>query len=223
MGAYSKVLPLPPTLFSEDQEKCAILRNWEDIAAEQAPYITGEAIAEAYTWTLVAGANMPESGVYMYGCWASSVLGAEPTSYRNSELDDSASYVSPNVLSGALLEACERVKADPDAVRLRNQGACVVNQDWGSYSMRYLVGMMDAAFDRRLFATDKKYIGLAPASTQIGDLICVLPGGHTPFLLRPSEEYPGRYKLVGELYVHGIMHGEALQQNGLDMQEFILR
>jgi hypothetical protein len=136
---------------------------------------------------------------------------------------DSASDVSPNVLAEALQKACERVKADPDAVRLRDQGARVTNQDWGSYSMRYLVGLMDAAFDRRLFATGKKYIGLAPASTQVADLVCVLSGGRTPFHLRPSEEYPGRHTLVGESYVHGIMHGEALQQDGLDMQEFILR
>jgi hypothetical protein len=84
--SLGRQLKSPPTLFSNDQEKCAILRDSEDIAAEQAPYITGEPISEAYTWILVADANMPESGAYMYGCWASSVLGAEPMSYRNSEL-----------------------------------------------------------------------------------------------------------------------------------------
>jgi hypothetical protein len=29
--------------------------------------------------------------------------------------------------------------------------------------------------------------------------------------------------LVGECYVHGIMHGEALKQEGLEVEEFILR
>jgi hypothetical protein len=221
--SLGSLLRSPPTLFSKDQEKCTILRNWEDIAAEQAPYITGEPIVEVYTWTLVADANMPESGAYMYGCWASSIIGAEPSLYRNPELDGYPSDAPSNVLSEALQEACERIKADPDTVRLRDQGARAINQDWGSYSMRYLVGMMDAAFDRRLFATGKKYIGLAPASTQVGDLVCVLLGGHTPFLLRPCEEYRGRYRLVGECYIHGIMHGEALQHDGLALQEFILR
>jgi hypothetical protein len=221
--SLGNMLKTPVTVFSDDHAKCAVLRNWEDIVAEQAPYVTGEAISEAYTWTIVADANMPQNGAYMYGCWASSVVGAEPSSYRNSEHDDSASGVSANVLSKALQEACETVKSDPDAVRLRDQGAREINQDWGSYSMLYLVGMMDAAFDRRLFATDKGYIGLAPAGTQVGDRVCILLGGHTPFLLRPSEQYSGRYRLVGECYVHGIMHGEALQQDGLDLQEFILR
>lgn len=149
-------------MFSEDQEKCAILRSWEDIATKQAPYVTGEAIVEAYTWTLVADANMPEAGSCMYGCWASSVLGAEPSSYRNSPPNNLASGASPNILSEALQDACEKVKADPDAVRLRDLGARVTNQDWGSHSMRYLVGMMDAAFDRRLFAIEKRYIGPCP-------------------------------------------------------------
>ena len=215
------LLKSPPPLFSKDQAKCAVLRNWEDIAAQQAPYVTGEAISEAYTWTLVADANMPEQGSYMYGCWASSVIGAEPSSYRKD--DDPASESSPNTLSEELEEACRKVKADPEAVRLRDQGPRKINQDWGSYSMRYLIGMMDAAFDRRLFATGNKYIGLAPAGTKVGDLVCVLLGGNTPFLLRPSEEYSDRYRLVGECYVHGIMHGEVLRRDGLDMQEFILR
>ena len=215
------VLNSPPTIFSEDPAQRAVLRNWENIAVQQAPYVTGEAISEAYTWTLVADANMPDQGPHMYGCWASSVIGAEPSSYR--KYDDPASDSSPNILSEELEEECRKVKAEPEAVRLRDQGHREINHHWGSYSMRYLVGMIDAAFDRRLFASGNKYIGLAPAGTKVGDLVCVLLGGNTPFLLRPNEEQRDRCRLVGEWYVHGLMHGEALRRDGLELQEFILR
>jgi hypothetical protein len=223
MKSLGSLLRNPPTLSSKDSERCAVLRNWEDIVSEQAPCFTGEAIVEAYTWTLVADADMPGEGPYMYGCWASSVLGAEPSLYRDPQPGGPFSDASWNVLSKALQEACENAKADPDAVHLRDQGARVVNKDWGSYSMRYLVGMMDAAFDRRIFATRKRLLGLAPASAQVGDVLCVFLSGSTPFLLRPNEEGHSSYRLVGECYVHGMMHGKALKQEGLEVEEFILR
>ncbi len=65
-----------------------------------------------------------------------------------------------------------------------------------------------ACAHRALFVTSKGYIGLAPWNAKSGDFIFVFNGGKTPFLLR---EIPGgRYKLVGEAYVHGIMGGVAL-------------
>jgi hypothetical protein len=60
----------------------------------------------------------------------------------------------------------------------------------------------------RLITTDKGYFGLAPFSAEPGDKVCILYGGAVPFLLRPRGE---NYLLVGECYVHGIMHGEALE------------
>lgn len=67
-----------------------------------------------------------------------------------------------------------------------------------------------ASRNRALYVTGKVYIGLAPWNARDGDLICVLLGGCTPFLLRPV---PGskRYTLVGETYVYGIMGGELFR------------
>ncbi|KAF3811667.1 hypothetical protein GCG54_00014413 [Colletotrichum gloeosporioides] len=36
-------------------------------------------------------------------------------------------------------------------------------------------------------------------------------GGRVPFVLRPNED--GLYSLVGECYVHGLMHGEWKRPN----------
>ncbi|KAI1505146.1 heterokaryon incompatibility protein-domain-containing protein [Biscogniauxia marginata] len=61
---------------------------------------------------------------------------------------------------------------------------------------------------RRFFKTAKGLIGLAPASAQKGDHVVVLFGGKAPFIMRDF----GLYHLVGESYVHGIMHGEVIHQ-----------
>lgn len=70
----------------------------------------------------------------------------------------------------------------------------------------------------RSFATElrnnyitKTEIGMLaslPPQCRIGDIVAILYGWDTPFLLRPV---PTGYLLVGECYVHGIMHGEAVQ------------
>lgn len=62
---------------------------------------------------------------------------------------------------------------------------------------------------RRLLVTKRGYLGLAPWNADVGDVVAVLHGGDTPFLLRPGNE-PGVYTFVGECFVHGIMGGEAL-------------
>ncbi len=61
----------------------------------------------------------------------------------------------------------------------------------------------------RCFArTAKGYYVLGPAALEAGDVVCVLFGAKVPFCLRPIGG--GRYLLVGECYVHGLMKGEAM-------------
>ncbi|KAK1830665.1 heterokaryon incompatibility protein-domain-containing protein [Podospora conica] len=62
---------------------------------------------------------------------------------------------------------------------------------------------------RALFVTEGGYMGLASWNAQVGDQVVVLKGGKTPFLVRPVGD-EGRFELVGEAYVQGIMMGEAL-------------
>lgn len=52
---------------------------------------------------------------------------------------------------------------------------------------------------------------MAPTAAQKGDLIVILFGGQTPFLLRKLESEVDDYALIGECYVHGIMDGEATE------------
>lgn len=61
---------------------------------------------------------------------------------------------------------------------------------------------------RSFIKTCEGYIGLAPRMAQPGDQVCVLLGGNMPLLLRPAPNL--QYQVVGECYIHGLMHGEAV-------------
>lgn len=91
---------------------------------------------------------------------------------------------------------------------------------------------------RRLFVTEQKqFLGLGPMSMEVGDEVWVLKGSKVPFLLRkigeeeeedddePAVTNGGKgkgkpkrhrtyYKYIGDLYVHGIMDGEAVEAAG---------
>lgn len=63
---------------------------------------------------------------------------------------------------------------------------------------------------RCFFVTERGHMGLGPAEMQKGDMVAVLLGGSVPFVLHAEDE--GQFSLVGESYVHGFMHGEALEE-----------
>lgn len=69
----------------------------------------------------------------------------------------------------------------------------------------------------RLFISALGHVGLCPSETRKGDNIFVPCGGHVPYIIRPKRgkgqtrqavSEKQQWTLVGEAYVHGIMHGE---------------
>jgi hypothetical protein len=64
---------------------------------------------------------------------------------------------------------------------------------------------------RRLFKTRRGFMGTGPRSLRVGDEVWVLYRGGLPFVLRPLPN--GHYRLVGESFVYGVMHGEALKMD----------
>lgn len=73
---------------------------------------------------------------------------------------------------------------------------------------------------RRFCTTNKGRLAFVPPDSRSGDLICIFYGGEVPYVLRPSE--PGVYTLIGECYVDGIMHGEAVSEGGVRTKDFRL-
>ena len=61
---------------------------------------------------------------------------------------------------------------------------------------------------RSLFRSSQGRLGKGSQSTEPGDEIWLLCGASVPYILRPQKD--SKYTLVGEGYVHGIMHGEAV-------------
>ncbi|KAL8978226.1 MAG: hypothetical protein Q9205_006144 [Flavoplaca limonia] len=62
---------------------------------------------------------------------------------------------------------------------------------------------------RCLFRTARGYLGIGAQPLQTDDEIWILGGADTPVILR--KPVYGSYRLIGETYVHGIMHGEAIR------------
>ncbi|PVH74161.1 hypothetical protein DL98DRAFT_594373 [Cadophora sp. DSE1049] len=61
---------------------------------------------------------------------------------------------------------------------------------------------------RKLFVTEKGYLGLGPMDVNPGDKVGIFAGLQVPFVLKP---YSSMYQLVGEAYVDGVMDGEAFE------------
>lgn len=60
------------------------------------------------------------------------------------------------------------------------------------------------------FVTETGYIGIGHPEVVKGDEVHLVQGSDTPFILRKTD---GRYQLIGETYVHGIMDGELVDEN----------
>ncbi|KAI1138198.1 HET-domain-containing protein [Hypoxylon sp. FL0543] len=64
--------------------------------------------------------------------------------------------------------------------------------------------------DRRVFRTDKGYIGLGSALAEAGDEIAVVKGAKVPLILRTAGSH---WTLRGDCFVKGIMRGEAYHED----------
>ncbi|KIW00293.1 uncharacterized protein PV09_08183 [Verruconis gallopava] len=83
-----------------------------------------------------------------------------------------------------------------------------------SYARDYEVLFSLVASNRRMFVTEKGFLGIGPPLLVEGDLVTVFQGVKTPFCLRDAiSTERSSYKLVGPAYVHGVMRGEVLDDN----------
>jgi hypothetical protein len=67
---------------------------------------------------------------------------------------------------------------------------------------------------RRMVKTEKGYIGLASSAAIAGDSIILCKGSKVPLVFRPAESSQGsKWVFVGDAYVHGIMQGQAFDED----------
>jgi hypothetical protein len=86
-----------------------------------------------------------------------------------------------------------------EAILLRKEGSC------GIRSPEPLATGTHAPF-----TTQKGYVGMGPETAQLGDVVCVVLGCQWPLVLRPTTPGAPKHVIVGDCYVSGFMHGEAL-------------
>jgi hypothetical protein len=75
--------------------------------------------------------------------------------------------------------------------------------------------------ERCLISTERGRLGLAPNSTKPGDSVAFVRNSRVPFTIRRVEG--GRYELVGEAYIHGLMNGEIAKEGPIVLEEIILQ
>ena len=70
---------------------------------------------------------------------------------------------------------------------------------------------MRAVIFRTFVKTEMGYMGLVSGDVQTGDEIWLLKGSKVPIVLRACSNGKD-WRLVGDAYVHGVMHGEAFEE-----------
>jgi hypothetical protein len=66
---------------------------------------------------------------------------------------------------------------------------------------------------RKFCITANGYMGWVPLAAEKNDIFCYFEGCPLPYLIRPCGY---EYRLIGDCYLHGLMHGAP---PGLDMTE----
>jgi hypothetical protein len=73
---------------------------------------------------------------------------------------------------------------------------------------KFWMDLKMACYGRSFAFTENGYYALGPMITRPGNLCCVIFGAKVPYIIQKTGT-EGHYKLVGEAYVHGVMHGEV--------------
>lgn len=95
------------------------------------------------------------------------------------------------------------------------------NADWSSEDIRLVEDLcrecilFEEALGTRLggreFAiTSNRRTAMVPHTAEKGDILCMFLEAITPFVIRPDGNGNGKFYLVRECYVHGVLHGELL-------------
>lgn len=92
-------------------------------------------------------------------------------------------------------------------------------RELGQGAHLYAAAIDSISSGRALFKTAGNLLGLAPVSAKRGDTIWFFPSSKVPFVLRHYGNK--QYKLIGEAYLHGYMHGE-LEKFSMPLQHISL-
>ena len=94
-----------------------------------------------------------------------------------------------------------------------------------SLSSKYGSLVNKACIGRKFILTAEGRVGLVPAKSQVGDVICIFLGAGAAHVLRPNNDADKTFQLVGDCYLHGIMNMEALdmlEEGKVEQRDFTI-
>ncbi|KAK0254812.1 hypothetical protein LTR12_001921 [Friedmanniomyces endolithicus] len=154
------------------------------MARESTSYPTGEPLLTAYRKALSAGSLLlnEQDATEVFTEWRKLFKPARLMSKLGSSIGASGGMAVMNLIVGG-----QTVSRNSDV----------------------FFAMIEVAWGRRLSWTENGYLALLPEEADEGDLIVILRGGRLPFVVRPVAH---GFRLIGPAYVHGIMNGEAYDE-----------
>lgn len=97
--------------------------------------------------------------------------------------------------------------------------------DKGTHS-RLTLSLHGLVPNSAFFITASGYLGIGSSHIQKGDEVCIFGGGRVPFVISSQDKLPSEgsepksrsFSLISNVYVHGIMRGEAVVRNKAKVQ-----
>ena len=143
--------------------------------------------------------------------WRTLCLDCEWTSNSDPVTPATTAFASRcNVMFGLGTVPDDFMPGEPDIERYR------------SYVYPFGTSFMEAMTNRTFLATEDGRMGVGPCLAREGDLVTVVFGASLCLVLRPVDD--NRYRLVGDAYIHGAMHGELVrdvEQDGGEVFEIV--
>jgi hypothetical protein len=177
----------------------SVLNGWERVCKVRSGYKylrTGEDIIDAYWQTLCAG-KMPR--------------GFEVTKAEYTAWERSARKPARFVLTSKFLKFTHSILSIPVILL---SGVALVISGMPLKEIMSFRSKMTVATQRRMVRTKQGLIGLMPELARKGDFVCLFKGGMVPLVMRKVSS---RWMLIGDSYVHRIMHGEGFEETKCEM------
>lgn len=200
----AKLMLKCPAKYATGQDRIEVL--WRTLISNQTPvdYPAPESLAQSFSAWVKFSLMKVINSLIMRGGDVGAYIGARLSIEFLAQADQTQILSGYQQVIAEVTESGDPTVADStEAYRSRLQGRM----------LPFLTVFCNVAAGRRLFRTESGWLGLGPESLQVGDSIWIVAAAPTPSALRKAVDAPANaYELVGEVYVHGAMHGEPLEK-----------
>lgn len=195
----------------------SVLKSWVDMS-RWSDYPTGESTRKALQRTIVhdeprANADATEESSFEH--WYNTMI--------LDELDITALALRHSGAAGSIPSAPREREIFLRQTMQRLPQEKLIFAALRGPGFRFHSRALTFAQKKCLFFTENNYIGTTPdplpVSIEPGDKIAIVRGLQMPLALRPVE---GGYRLLAQVYVHGIMYGEAWPQDEDTLEDIVL-